>query len=770
MNILKCYSILWVDSEKGLEWKASTLHASAGFGEFRGQVSGRHAVLHLGVGDGTVLLAQVKTQLAFVTEMQVTLLAMVRFLSRVDSQVALQSLKVPETGATDFTGIGLLASVDEHVGTEVGHLYKSGSAGFAFVGLLSRVNSSMGFQIGWPVELGPTDITTIGFLTRVDGLVAGEVALVAEGGLAPVTLVGFVTVGLQRVPLEGGLLREAAVTLIAEEGPILTAGIRVLRLGLSHLLRERGAGGVEAHLRVLRGLRAAGRALGGVQVEWRVALAAAAGGACQGPVDDVIEPAGLRDGGVLPIGTELSWGLEVKVLGLHGWLAGWGCSVGSRGEAAQLSLLGPLWFSILVEAVEHDELVFLPVAGFGVSGALGWRGARGLEDAGILAAAGLRGRVGLAVGLLGALWTNQTLPVQGGTGGLEMQSDLILRRGSLFLLASLVTGEVWGIPGRGSSRLGTLGHTVVHVTPCLLWGCLLGRVDVAVAHTVGQLHGRPTVLNRDWPGTIAGERPLLGERIGHRHPGIPQLLIGKEEAADREVAVHGIGSWRCGQATVQAGGKGSALTPGGIPQRQAVLHHLTTPIGHDVLGHQHPAVQELFTGRFDGRNHLCFTGLDKLPAGVHDMLHLQVHGCGHHSHDVALPQVEPRGVHEVQEDAEPLGVDLWIQIDYTKVAFQLVCEDAVEQATAGHEDCLMSSKLLTAHHYDNISQDVTAPEAIEIEKNVTGMAGELDTAVSWRGHFVFTQCLDSQSKISLKTSFDLHNGPMRTQAGVVILL
>lgn len=55
----------------------------------------------------------------------------------------------------------------------------------------------------------------------MDGLVAGEVALVAEGGLAAVTLVGFVTVGLQRVPLEGGLLREAAVTLIAEEGPIL---------------------------------------------------------------------------------------------------------------------------------------------------------------------------------------------------------------------------------------------------------------------------------------------------------------------------------------------------------------------------------------------------------------------------------------------------------------------------------------------------------------------------------------------------------------------
>lgn len=47
---------------------------------------------------------------------------MVRFLSCMDSQVALQSLKVPETGATDFTGIGLLSSVDEHMGTEVGHL------------------------------------------------------------------------------------------------------------------------------------------------------------------------------------------------------------------------------------------------------------------------------------------------------------------------------------------------------------------------------------------------------------------------------------------------------------------------------------------------------------------------------------------------------------------------------------------------------------------------------------------------------------------------
>lgn len=63
----------------------------------------------------------------------------------------------------------------------------------------------------------------------------------------------------------------------------------------------------------------------------------------------------------------------------------------------------------------------------------------------------------------------------------------------------------------------------------------------------------------------------------------------------------------------------------------------------------------------------------------------------------------------------------------------------------------MGSELLPAHHNDDIGQDVTAPEAIKVEKNVTGMAGELDTAVSRRGHFVVTQCLASQSKILLKT-------------------
>lgn len=54
----------------------------------------------------------------------------------------------------------------------------------------------------------------------------------------------------------------------------------------------------------------------------------------------------------------------------------------------------------------------------------------------------------------------------------------------------------------------------------------------------------------------------------------------------------------------------------------------------------------------------------------------------------------------------------------------------LDHSPAGHEDCLMGSELLTAHHYDYISQDVSTPQAIKVKKNVTGMAGELDTAVS----------------------------------------
>lgn len=49
----------------------------------------------------------------------------------------------------------------------------------------------------------------------------------------------------------------------------------------------------------------------------------------------------------------------------------------------------------------------------------------------------------------------------------------------------------------------------------------------------------------------------------------------------------------------------------------------------------------------------------------------------------------------------------------------------------------MGSELFTAHHNDNIRQDVPTPEAIKVKKNITRVAGELDAAVRRWGHVVF---------------------------------
>lgn len=47
---------------------------------------------------------------------------MVRLFSRVDPQVALQRLQVPEARSADLARIWLLAGVDQHMGTEMSNL------------------------------------------------------------------------------------------------------------------------------------------------------------------------------------------------------------------------------------------------------------------------------------------------------------------------------------------------------------------------------------------------------------------------------------------------------------------------------------------------------------------------------------------------------------------------------------------------------------------------------------------------------------------------
>lgn len=71
-------------------------------------------------------------------------------------------------------------------------------------------------------------------------------------------------------------------------------------------------------------------------------------------------------------------------------------------------------------------------------------------------------------------------------------------------------------------------------------------------------------------------------------------------------------------------------------------------------------------------------------AGVHNVVHLQVDGGVHDRHDQTLFERQTRGVHELQQDGEALGVHLRVQTDGIKVALVGVGKECVEQPTGGH--------------------------------------------------------------------------------------
>lgn len=71
-------------------------------------------------------------------------------------------------------------------------------------------------------------------------------------------------------------------------------------------------------------------------------------------------------------------------------------------------------------------------------------------------------------------------------------------------------------------------------------------------------------------------------------------------------------------------------------------------------------------------------------AGVHNVVHLQVDGGVHDRHDQTLFERQTRGVHELQQDGEALGVHLRVQTDGVKVALVGVGKECVEEPTGGH--------------------------------------------------------------------------------------
>lgn len=55
---------------------------------------------------------------------------------------------------------------------------------------------------------------------------------------------------------------------------------------------------------------------------------------------------------------------------------------------------------------------------------------------------------------------------------------------------------------------------------------------------------------------------------------------------------------------------------------------------------------------------------------------------------------------------------------------------------AGHQDGLVSMKMLSVHLYGDISQDIPAAEAVEVEQDVACMACELNAVICSHGHSV----------------------------------
>lgn len=141
------------------------------------------------------------------------------------------------------------------------------------------------------------------------------------------------------------------------------------------------------------------------------------------PVDDVIQTASLGHREVLAVIVALDGGLGVEVFRVAG------VEVGLQAMALRWTKRGVLNPHLLLfrALVQHNELVLLPVASFGIRRSLwGWR-SRTLRQTCVLAAAGLCRGIGLAVWLEGTLRAaHEVLAPHGGDSEGVMLMDQVL--------------------------------------------------------------------------------------------------------------------------------------------------------------------------------------------------------------------------------------------------------------------------------------------------------------------------------------------------------
>lgn len=303
------------------------------------------------------------------------------------------------------------------------------------------------------------------------------------------------------------------------------------------------------------------------------------------PVDDIIQTASLGHREVLAVIVALDGGLRVEALRVAG------VEVGLQAVALRRAKRGVLNPHLLLfrALVQHNELVLLPVASFGVGRSLrGWR-SRSLRQAGVLAAAGLRRGIGLAVRLEGTLRAaHETLASHRGDSQGVMMMDQVL----LALRSVIFAGIFRVIEGQHGERAfpraesNGLAKPLVAFLPHLiishsLPGSIVGGVnDAGGAGT----HG-PGVLCPDHVGAVVWRTmPVVHaalRKVSKSIFSVSQLAEREGESGNRKLPIEMIVAGG-GDPTEHVGAVGSPIPERSYAAVQTV-DNIVGPVSVDVL-------------------------------------------------------------------------------------------------------------------------------------------------------------------------------------------
>ena len=259
------------------------------------------------------------------------------------------------------------------------------------------------------------------------------------------------------------------------------------------------------------------------------------------PVDDGIQAAGLGRGEVLAVVVALDGGLRLEVLRVAG------LEVGLQAVALRRTERGVLnpHLLLLRALIQHNELVLLPVASFGVGRALRGRRSRALRQARVLAAAGLRRGIGLAVRLEGALRAaHEALASHRGDSERVVLMDQVLlaRRAVIFAgIFRVVEGQHGERPFSCADGNGLAEPLMAFLPRLIVSGSLPRSIGGGVNDAGGARTHGPGVLCPDHAAAVMGRTvPVVDatlREVSKSVFGLSQLAQREGESGNRELPV-----------------------------------------------------------------------------------------------------------------------------------------------------------------------------------------------------------------------------------------